>query len=408
MENNQNEFEIENTIENSEQIEESTQEEPIQEEPIQEESTQEEPQTEENEQVVQKKKKRKKGRRRKKVFIRSAVWVAVVFALSLILALTVIISASEYFGMGLGRGRDVVVEIKAGMGTGQISHQLKEAGAINYAFGFRVFSKLKGFDGKYSYGVYSFNNEISYQELAEMLMKQGAQDDSVLVTIPEMSTIDEMAEILEKAGVCTAKDFKNEVNFGEFDHDFIAQIPEKMVHYRFEGYLFPDTYYFYCYDSKECAKLAVKKMLDKTEEVFDKAKNTRLEKMGYSMHQILTMSSIIELEAGGSPDEMANVAQVFYNRLNSNEFSTLGSLPTRKYPYGNGAYDTYICKGLPIGPLCAPSLKAIEAALYPNEQLDATYFQTDKSMNFYYNTSLAAHDATRARLQSENNWVYED
>ncbi len=351
---------------------------------------------------------KRKNRKKKKMILKSVIWVTLIVILSVALSAAIIVFTGEYFGIGASRGREVVVEIERGMSTRQIATELKEAGAINSEIAFRVFSKVKGYDGKYSFGVYTFNNEIGYEGLAEMLMDTGASGVSKLVTIPEMASVDQIAELLEEAGVCTASDFKYEINFGEFDNSFIKDIPAKMVHYRFEGYLFPDTYYFYSYDSKECAHLAVKRMLDRTEEVLGEEKLNAIKQSGYTLHEILTMASIVELEASGAPNEMSNVAQVFYNRLDSKEFATLGSSPTRKYPYGNGSYNTYVCKGLPVGPLCSPSLKAIEAAIYPNKNQNATYFVTDKSMNFYYNTSLSAHNSTIAKLQRENNWIYED
>ena len=134
----------------------------------------------------------------------------------------------------------------------------------------------------------------------------------------------------------------------------------------------------------------------------------KISESGYTLHEIMTMASIVELEAGGSPDEMANVAAVFYNRLESDDFTTLGSSPTRKYPYGGGKYNTYESPGLPPGPLCSPSLKSIEASIEPTEDFDYYYFVTDASMKFYYNKTLAEHNSTIARLQAANNWIYEE
>ncbi len=382
------------------------------------------PQSEESDtdivKIIKKEKhaKKKADRKKRKGFIKSILWVICIFAISITLATVVIVGTGEFLGIGPGRGKDIVVEIEQGMSTRKIAERLKEAGAINSKIAFRVYSKLMGLDSKYLYGVYSFNNEVGYEELTEILTTMGTKASSVTVTIPEMSSIDDMAKILEEKNVCTAKDFLYAVNYCEINNKIIESIPTEKVHYRLEGFLFPDTYDFYCYGdvenaenkftSVECAEMAVKKMLNKMESVFTDEYLKKAQSMGYSVHEILTMASIVELEAGGSPNEMASVAQVFYNRLSSPDFQTLGSSPTRKYPYGNDRYNTYVCKGLPVGPLCAPSLKSIEASLYPNTENKATYFVTDKSMNFYYNNSLSAHNNTIATLQRENNWIYED
>ena len=99
--------------------------------------------------------------------------------------------------------------------------------------------------------------------------------------------------------------------------------------------------------------------------------------MGYSLHQIMTMASIIDLEASsGSDTDKQNVSAVFYNRLAwTDQPNLLGSTPTSKYPYGNGRYDTNKTNGLPPGPLCAPSYDSIYAALYPTANFTANSMQ---------------------------------
>ena len=131
----------------------------------------------------------------------------------------------------------------------------------------------------------------------------------------------------------------------------------------------------------------------------------RAKELGYTMHEILTMASIVELEAGGSPGEMANVAAVFYNRLSWDEPKRLGSSPTAEYKHGGGRYDTNTNEGLPPGPLCAPSLASIRAALWPTENFPYTYFVTDKNMQFYYNETYDKHNATIRRLKNQGLWA---
>ena len=177
------------------------------------------------------------------------------------IALGVIFSVADYLGIGFGRGGDCIVEIEKGSSVANIAEELNDCGAVKIPILFRLYSKIKGYENNYKYGVYEFNTELGYSGLAEMLMKDGAKADSVKVTIPEGSRVDDIAESLSKAGVCEKSDFLYEVNNGEFDFDFIKEIPAEQVHYRFEGYLFPETYDFYSYDSKECAHLAVFKML---------------------------------------------------------------------------------------------------------------------------------------------------
>lgn len=353
--------------------------------------------------------KKKKGRHSAgKSIIKTIIWILCIIIVSVGLAFGVIYAGADYMGIGFGKGSDVTIEIEQGMSTEQIAEELKEAGAVKIPLLFRVYAKFKHYDSQFKYGVYSFNTEAGYEAISQMLIEEGALAQSVKVTIPEMSSIDDIAEILEENGVCTKSDFINEVQNGEFGYDFIDDIPVDNVYYRLEGYLFPETYDFYNFDSEECAHLAVEKMLKTLDDKLTDEMRQKISESGYTLHEIMTMASIVELEAGGSPDEMANVAAVFYNRLESDDFTTLGSSPTRKYPYGGGKYNTYESPGLPPGPLCSPSLKSIEASIEPTEDFDYYYFVTDASMKFYYNKTLAEHNSTIARLQAANNWIYED
>lgn len=143
-----------------------------------------------------------------------------------------------------------------------------------------------------------------------------------------------------------------------------------------------------------------------TDEMYDRA-----EELGYTMNEILTMASVIQMEAGQNFKEMKNVAAVFYNRLNDKNEGTLGSSPTcyygESFKNDDGRYNTYNVKGLPPGPLCSPGLEAIKAALYPTKDSPYLYFVTDKDGNFYYHKTAAEQQKTINSLKQGNNWIYE-
>lgn len=364
----------------------------------------------EEEPVKNKKTKKKKKHRKGAKGLKTTIWIVVIFAISIFLAFSILLVLSEFLGIGLNRGNKCVVEIKEGMSTAEIAAELKEQGAISSELLFRLYSKIAGNDGTYQYGVYTFNNELGYPEIVEMLQTKGAVAQSVQVTIPERASMDEIMQILEDNGVCTKADFRNAVKNGDYDFDFVDQIPISEVYYKFEGYLFPDTYDFYNYDSAECAELAIRKMLENLDSKLTKEVREKIKESGYSIHEVLTMASVIELEASSSDEDMPKVAAVFYNRLESPDWQgprRLESDPTMEYPYGDGRYDTYKVEGLPPGPMCAPSESAILAAAMPEENFTATYFVTDNKMKFYYNNSLAAHQQTIAKLKAEGKWYIE-
>lgn len=323
------------------------------------------------------------------------------------------------------KGENVQIEIKSGTYTAQIAQILKDEGIIESPLGFRIFAKFKKYESKFKYGVYTFNTGDSYDEIAKKLITQGAKAKTIKVTIPEGTGINDfiknvngnkvtvpgIASILDKSGVCKKEDFIEAVKTYKAEGKLFEGVADRNTYYTLEGYLFAETYEFYdLEDSKEAAKAVIEKMLKETEKRITEDMFTKAKKMGYDMHEILTMASIIQMEAGVDTDSLPKIAGVFYNRLNSNAFTTLGSSPTCFYgdtfENDDERYDTYKAKGLPPGPLCSPSIKAINAALNP-EGSDYFYFVTDKNGKFYFHKTYAEQTATINKLKKDGNWIYE-
>ena len=373
--------------------------------------------------------------------IKTIIWVLCIIIVSVGLAFGVIYAGADYMGIGFGRGDEAVMEIKMGTPAAEIAEQLEESGAVKVPFLFRMYAKLKHYDSQFKYGVYIFNTEAGYEGLCEMLINDGAKAETVTVTIPEGTGINDftknvngekvtvpgIATLLEKAGVCSRSDFLDALDAAKRDSKLLQSADDVRTYYTLEGYLFPETYSFYSYDSEECAKLAVDKMLKESEKRITDSMFKRAEELGYSMNEILTMASIIQMESGIAvttdeakarlQDNMEGVASVFYNRLTSDETGgTLGSSPTLFYgdsfKQDDGRYNTQAdnkfsaIKGLPPGPLCSPGIDAINAALYPKTS-DYYYFVTDSSGNFYFHKTLAEQNATIAKLKQGKQWIYE-
>ncbi|MBQ8202652.1 MAG: endolytic transglycosylase MltG [Clostridia bacterium] len=355
----------------------------------------------------------------KKIVIISALAVAV-------LCLTfVALIGCDFLGIGIGKGKNIELDVEKGSSTTAIANELKESGAINYPLAFRVYSRLKGYDGMYKYGYYEFKNDVGYSAIADKLMYEGAKAKTVTVTIPEGTGINDytknvngedvvvpgIATLLEKKGVCEKADFFEALKNANLDYKILENCNSKDTYYSLEGYLFPDTYNFYAYDSKECAALAVEKMVAQSQSKISDDMYKKAEDLGYSMNEILTMASIIQMEAGNNTSEMKDVAAVFYNRLNSQSFTTLGSSPTcyygESFAEDDGRYNTYNVIGLPPGPLCSPGIDAIKAALDPTENSPYYYFVTDSKGNFYFHKTIGEQNATINKLKQGNNWIYE-
>ena len=236
-------------------------------------------------------------------------------------------------------------------------------------------------------------------------------DNTMTVTFPEGYTIIQIADKLEQSKVCTAQAFleacKNPVAGIEIDN---AQDRVFLL----EGYIFPDTYEFYL-DSD--AQSVVNKFIENYKSKITDEMKTRAQALGYTMDQIITLASIIQKECDADIEECANVSSVFHNRLKDPaSFPKLQSDVTTFYitenlkdmlGYEDGIalenqndevqkyinlYSTYYCSGLPVGAICNPGMKAINAALHPADT-DYVFFLTDKSgENFYYAATIDKHN----------------
>lgn len=352
-------------------------------------------------------KKQPKKKRNKRGVIRTIIWAVCILAVSASLAVGGIFFVIDY--MGLGGSQKITITIEENESLDSIANELKEKGAIRFPFLFKFYADAKGYYEMFTPGAHTFNTDSGYSGIVhEFTMVEGYTVETVTVTIPEMATVDDIAKLLEENKVCKSAEFINEVQKGDFDFDFLKDIPEMQVHYRLEGYLFPDTYDFFVWDSQEGAHFAIQKMLENYDVKFNAKYREKAAELGYNMHEITTMASIIELECSGYYDEMPKVSAVFYNRLLhwGDQPKMLGSSPTAEYPYGSGNFDTNKIEGLPPGPLCAPSAEAIKAALYPSKSMEKEYyyFVTDTDFKFYYTKNLDEHNSTIYSLRMQGKW----
>lgn len=223
---------------------------------------------------------------------------------------------------------------------------------------------------------------------------------TVRVTVPEGYTVYQIAKLLEDNQVCSRNDFLAAVNSPPEGNGFAAAIANGGERpFLMEGYAFPDTYDFYVGESAESA---LNRLLRNMNSKLTDDDYNRAGELGYSMDQIITIASLVQAESGFKEQD-AKVASVLYNRLKSNNFPHLESNVTFEYldnsvePFITGGrkkfnsfYNTYVCRGLPAGPICNPGRNAIAAALYPADT-DYYYFVTDKNGNYYYSHTYAQH-----------------
>ena len=361
------------------------------------------------------KKKKKKKQSAGKGCLFSVIWMAAILVISISAASIILYFGMDYLGVNLDADsaeENIQVEVTEGTSAKEIAEMLEEKGVIDSPLFFRFYASQGGYAPKFRDGIYYFSKQDSYEDIVDKLTKQGTQAESVKVTIPEGWTIDKIAARLEENKVCSADTFKkavNEATYEKYPYDFMKGIKDESqgVHYRLEGYLFPDTYYFYQTNDKAGAEQAIKKMLDNFDKKILPSMRIRAENMGVSLHDIITMASIIEMESSVAKYEVKQqVSAVFWNRINEwGDNAHLQSDPTTKYKYNPERYDTYKIVGLAPGAYCAPSIDAINAALYPDEESKDFFFVTDKNMKFYFTKTNDEHNKVIRDLKNKGLWV---
>lgn len=333
--------------------------------------------------------------------------VLILFAVLLIAAGTVaFLFYRDYSGSGRSN-ETVVITLDANCsGTTQIAERLEQKGLIDNALFFRLYCRYTEADtGIWQAGDFELTKDMGYDALIKALQSTPTKNKPLLkgisVTIPPQFTVEEIAARLEENGICTADEFINEVQNGDFKYDFARTIPyNKDRVYRLEGYLFPDTYEFF---ADTTAHDVVDMMLANLDKKLTDEIRQQIADRGWTIDQALTFASLIEGEAASKQD-MEKVSRVLHNRMEPNSgFKKLELCSTQFYINGLNAsvsimaYDTYKREGLPVGAINNPGLQALTAALNPSVDehvMQCYYFATDfKTGITYFNKTFAEHQA---------------
>ena len=305
-------------------------------------------------------------------------------------------------------GITVSVTIPDGAGTETIANILKEHDLINSVFGFKLTSKMEGFDGTYKQGTYNIDTGMTKRQIMELL-QSGKVATDLKFMVPEGYTVKQIAAKAEEEGICTAEEFLNEVNNGTFDYDFLEGLPERQ--YRLEGYLFPDTYFL---AENTSVHDLIDAMLKRFDQMYSEEYQNAVKSSGKTLDEIVILASMVEKEIK-LPEERAKAAGVMYNRLR--EGITLGIDATVLYAVGktsgditqadlnvDSPYNTRKNYGLPLGPIANPGEASFKAALYPEEHKYLYYVveAVGKDNHIYcetYNEFLNAKAAYNASAQ---------
>ena len=304
----------------------------------------------------------------------------------------------------------VEFEVASGSSLSSVARKLEAAGLIQNHTVFKYMADFMGMGQKIQSGDYDLSRSMSSMQILDRLVAGDGKPLTTKITIIPGWTVEDIAAYLvEKDILSNEEEFLSLCRTGEAytGYYFIEEMKKTTdAHerlYLLEGYLSPNTYEVYTNSS---ADTIIRRLLSQTEAAYQLAYDERAREIGMTMDEVFTLASMIEKEAKTA--EFAKVSAVFHNRLKQN--MTLGSDVTIKYVSGSekmslsgtdlaldSPYNTYQHTGLPVGPICNPSMGAVVAALYPDEQFVAQkylYFcSTDPdSGSLHFSRTLKEHE----------------
>lgn len=316
----------------------------------------------------------------------------------------------------------IQVEIPIGSTSDSIAKILEDKGLIKNKIAFKLYVKLNKVDNLQA-GKYDLYKSMNVNEITKTLQTGKLYvENQLAITFIEGKNINWFANKIEE----TTNNKKEDVYELLENEDYIDSLIEKYwfledtikdenIYYPLEGYLCPNTYFF---ESKDVTVEEIfETLLNQTEKVLNKYKED-IEESDYSVHEILTIASIIETE-GIFPEDRKDISSVIYNRLAIKMAiqSDVTTYYASKVEIGErdlymselNAYNPYNTRGprmegkLPIGPIANVSENAIEAALNPNDT-EYIFFVADKNGKVYFNKTSEEHSNTIRRLQQEGLW----
>lgn len=292
--------------------------------------------------------------------------------------------------------QEIDFEIEPGWGVREISKKLEGKGLLKSPTIFLVYLKYKGLSSSIKAGNYLLNKNMNIIQVVEVLTQGKVK--SIKIIVPEGWRLEEIAAYLEKENVVSSKEFL-EAAKKNYNYDFLKDKPADQ---NLEGYLFPDTYFL---SANPSADQIVEKMLENFSKKFSKELQVEAKKQGSTIHEALTLASIVEREVDKKEDREI-VAGILKERLRLD--MPLQADATNHYLINDwkkvltegdlkidSPYNTRIKKGLPPGPIASPGLESIKAALYHK---DSDYFYyLSKDGKTYYSYTQEEHDEKKAK-----------
>ena len=294
------------------------------------------------------------------------------------------------------------VNVPAGASFGAVTDSLAAHGVVGNRFWFELLARLRRADRSVRAGVYEFEPGLSAWEVLDILAS--GSEVTTRFTVPEGLTIPEVAALAQQrlgipadSVVAAAQD--------SAAASATLGIPVRS----YEGFLRPETYSLrHGTGAAELVRVMAQGFLSAWKPEWD----ARLDTLGWSRKEVVTFASIVEGEARAD-DERETIAGVYHNRLRIGMalqadptvqyaiFLATGKrkprLFTKDYQFPS-PYNTYLHPGLPPGPVNSPSLRSIEASLYP-AKVPYLYFVAGPDGRHVFSRTYGEHLRAIARVR---------
>lgn len=283
--------------------------------------------------------------------------------------------------------RIIAFTVEAGSTKKMVAKQLEDAGLIKSAYAVYVYLFLNP-EISIQAGDYEVSSSLRPEEIFAKFQDGDVKIVTETITFIEGKRIEDYAKVVSDVFDITSEEFLNKVNDREWikelidskDYWFLTDaVLNEELYYPLEGYLYPDTYEF---KENVTSEEIIKTLLNQTGRKLEPYKE-QIMNHSYSVHNLLTMASIIEKEANHKEDR-SKASQVFWKRLNDGW--PLGSDVTTYYgvkkvmgddltymdleshnPYNTRLTDGSMDGKLPIGPICNSDISSVEATLNPSD-----------------------------------------
>jgi UPF0755 protein len=308
-----------------------------------------------------------------------------------------------------------------GLGVSEIASLLEEKNIIKNATAMKIYCKINNINVMQA-GKYDFDNSQTVPEIVKHLVNGDVANTEVKITFIEGKNMRWIASTIAEKTQNTEEDVFNLLEDEEYIDSLIDKywfltedIKNEDIYYPLEGYLLPDTYIF---ENDEVSVETIFNVILNYTNKYLSEYEEEIENNNLSIHEIITLASLAELE-GKSLEDREEIVGVFFNRIDSN--MSLGSDVTTYYAFkvDMGERDLtakelntenpYNTRGpnmagkLPVGPICNPSKDAILAVLNYKET-DAYYFVADKNGKVYFTKTNDEHNKMIKKLKSEGLW----